>query len=295
MFDTAPHSLSAPLLQSQAFARALTATGLSPRRLADDTLVMTRRLPGGMRVSQIQRADLDPARLPLLIKDAELNRRLFLLRPEHPCPSLKQIGAVRLSAGHSVYELPLDSDPSPRLSPRFRHHLAHAKSQGMQLRRCNMPMDPGHWIFDRSDRNHHAQSAALLTLAFAAANPGAAKLFTASTGKSRVAALLILVHGEIATLHLARTTPHGVARGADYQLLWDAMNWLSSEGVCRLDLGPVAGRAAHDTGLLQDTGALPRTLGGTWGWWPPLAHRRWTWRTKQPAQQTTPNHSRQTP
>ena len=198
MFDSAPLSLSAPLLQSDAFARALTATGQIPHRLDDGTIVMTRRMPGGFRISQIDQAEIDPWHLPDLVRDAGLGRRPFLLRPDRSCPGLTKTGAIRLSKGASVYELPLGGDLSLGLTSDFEKRVAHARDHEVRVRHRNLPMDPGHWIFGSDTPSGHAN---LITLAYAAANPGCAKLFTAHIGETRIAALLLLLHGDVATLH----------------------------------------------------------------------------------------------
>jgi len=279
MFDSAPPpSQPRPLLQSPAFFRALTAAGLRPARLADDALLTTRRLPGGLRLSHIPRGALDPARLPDLVADAGLRNRPFLLSPDRPCPALRRIGALRTGCERQVIELSLQGDLSAGLDPMWRHRLGHAMRHDLSVTRQNLPMDPGHWIFGtpRPATRHRDRRlpASVLTLAYAAANPGDAKLFTAFVGTTRIAATLILLHGDAATWHLARTTPHGHARAAHYLLVWEAMQWLAEHGYERFDLGPLEGPAPETATFRLGTGAMARPTGGTWAWWPPLAHRR---------------------
>ena len=273
MFDSAPilpHPR--PLLQSPAFFRALTAAGQKPRRLSDGTLLTTRRFPGGLRLSQIPRADIAPARLPELVAEAGLSRRGFLLRPDRPCPGLRRIGAVQVGRSPQVLELPLSGDIASGLDPTWRHRLAHAERHDLSVTRTNMPMDPGHWIFGALPQARgRVLPPSVLTLAYAAANPGDAKLFTAHVGHTRIAAILLLLHGDGATWHLSRTTPHGHARAAQYLLLWEAICWLADHGFARLDLGPLGGLAPESDAFRLGTGALARPLGDVWAWWPPLA------------------------
>ena len=287
MFDSAPilpHPR--PLLQSPAFFRALTAAGQTPCRLSDGTILMTRRLPGGLRLSHVHRAELDPARLPGLVAEAGLRRRPMLLQPDRPCPGLKRIGALPLRRGAQALELPLDGDLEAGLAPIWRHRLGHAATQGLSVTQTNLPMDPGHWIFGALPPGRRSRMpVSVLTLAYAAANPGDAKLFTAHVGQTRIAAILLLLHGEGATWHMARTTPHGHARAAHYLLLWQAIRWLADHGYARLDLGLMGGPAPESDAFRLGTGALTRQLGETWAWWPPMARIRLPWRARHRAGQ----------
>ena len=143
------------------------------------------------------------------------------------------------------------------------------------MKRSNLPMDPGHWIFgSNTPRRTRSQRlpASVLTLAYAAANPGDAKLFTAHIGQTRIAAMLFLLHDDGATWHMFRSTPHGHIRAAHYLLMWSAMTWLADNRYARLDLGPVTGPAPYTASFRMGTGALVRPLGDVWAWWPPL-HR----------------------
>ncbi|MEM8731378.1 MAG: GNAT family N-acetyltransferase [Pseudomonadota bacterium] len=282
MFDTAAIQTHAkPLLQSEAFFRALIAAGQNPSRLADGTLVTTRQFAGGLRLCQIPRADMDTPDLPKLIADAGLGRHPFLLTPDRPCTHLKRIGAVRLSRSPQVMEMPLDHGREARLDTIWRRRLAHARSQDLQIATTNLPMDPGHWIFgDPRGTSRRHLPASVLTLAYAAANPGDAKLFTAYLGQTRIAAVLLLLHEDAATWHLTRTTPHGRVRGAEHLLMWTALGWLSDHGTKRLDLGALTGPAPETTGFRLGMGAQIRPLGDIWGWWPPLARLRWGRRSR---------------
>ncbi|MAC79213.1 MAG: GNAT family N-acetyltransferase [Rhodobacteraceae bacterium] len=271
MFDSVPLSpRPRPLTQSPAYFRALLAAGEKPRRLADETLLTTRRLPAGLRVTRINRADLEPQLLPLLVKDAGMSRHPFLLAPDRPCPDLARLGALRIGRSPAAIELPLDGDLAAGLDPVWRHRLGHAVRHDVSVSCTNLPMDPGHWIFgdQRTDRRRRLPPS-VLTLAYAAANPGDAKLFTAHVGPTRIAATLILLHDSVATWHMARTTPHGQARAAHYQLLWEAMCWLAERNYNRFDLGSLGSGAPDTDAFRLGTGAMARPLGDVWAWWPP--------------------------
>lgn len=271
MFDSVPHSpRPRPLTQSSGYFRALIAAGDKPRRLADETLMTTRRLPAGLRLTRISRADLEPRILSLLVDDAGLSRAPFLLAPDRPRPGMSGLGAVRIGRSPAAIELPLDGDLSVGLDPVWRHRVSHSVRHDVTVSCTNLPMDPGHWIFgDAKAERRQRIPTSLLTLSYAAANPGDAKLFTAHVNQTRIAAILVLLHDKAATWHLARTTPHGHARAAHYMLVWEAMCWLADRGYSRFDLGTMGPGGPESDAFRLGTGALARPLGDIWLWWPP--------------------------
>ncbi|MCB4454443.1 GNAT family N-acetyltransferase [Leisingera sp. McT4-56] len=287
MFDSAPDpELPATairpqpraLQQSPEFARALMACGQDPLML-EDKLVLQRRLPGGLRLAMVNRADLtDPAPLLAAMRENGFARTPLILSPETPALHLSRLGAVPLvtPAHAAIWDLSGDLDQRrAALHQKWRNRLKHGAAQNLRLTRQNLPHDVRHWLFQADAKQQTLRGYRSwpigLTLAYARENKGQAKLFQASEGKEAVAAILILSHGSGATYHIAHTTARGKQLSAHTLLLWEAANWLAAKGICRLDLGLIntedaAGLARFKLG----TGANLHRLGGTWGFWPPL-------------------------
>lgn len=291
MYDAAP-DLSVPqarsalnrncaLQQSPEFARALRACAQTLVTIPQlqDTLVLRRRLPGGLQLAMVNRAVIaEPASLREALQAHGLGRTPLILSPETPAPELARIGAVPLMSPAHAALLDLSAPPDQRraaLHQKWRNRLKHGESQDLRLTRQNLPHDPGHWLFaadakQQGSRGYRSWPIGL-TLAYAQQNKGQAKLFQAFEGKEPVAAILILLHGSTATYHIAHTTARGKQLSAHNRLLWEAASWLSAKGIRQLDLGLIN---TEDTpGLARfklGTGARLHRLGGTWGWWPPL-------------------------
>lgn len=291
MFDSAPDpdipaaATSRPqpraLQQSPEFARALMACGQDPLMLEDaqNLLVLHRRLPGGLRLAMVNRADLrNTAPLMAALRARGLGRTPLILSPETPAPQLARLGAVPLVTPAHAALWDLTGDPEQRrtaLHQKWRNRLNHGKSQGLRLTRQNLPHDPRHWLFAADAKQQTARGYRSwplpLTLAYARENKGKAKLFQAFEGKDPVAAILILTHGSSATYHIAHTTARGKQLSAHPLLLWEAACWLAAKGICRLDFGLIdTGRAPGLARFKLGTGAKAHRLGGTWGLWPPL-------------------------
>ncbi|QAX31735.1 GNAT family N-acetyltransferase [Leisingera sp. NJS204] len=288
MFDSAPDPGMPPsatrrpplraLQQSPEFARALMACGQDPL-LLEGTLVLQRRLPGGLRLAMVNRADLsNPAPLMAALRRRGLGHTPLILSPETPAPQLARLGAVPLVTPAHAALWDLTGTPDQRraaLHQKWRNRLNHGESQGLRLTRQNLPHDVRHWLFAADAKQQTARGyrswPIALTLAYARENKGQAKLFQAFEGKDHVAAILILTHGSSATYHIAHTTARGKQLSAHPMLMWEAASWLANKGICRLDLGLIdTSRAAGLARFKLGTGAKAHRLGGTWGLWPPL-------------------------
>ncbi|OIQ23118.1 MAG: GNAT family N-acetyltransferase [Alphaproteobacteria bacterium MedPE-SWcel] len=281
---TAQRSTLIPALpQSPQFVAALRHSGQSPlllNRLQD--MVVLRRTIGGLPLAMVNRADLvKPARLLEILQEEGLRRTPVILSPERPVPDLARLGALPLMTPASVATLAIAQDSEARragLEQKWRNRLCHAESQSLRVTNRTMPLSPDHWLFladaAQQRRRRYRSWPVALTLAYAQANPGCAQLFEAFDDLERVAAILVLTHGDGATYHIAHTTDRGKALSAHNLLMWSAMGWLASKGIRQLDLGVVntedaAGLARFKIG----TGATVERLGGTWVFWPPLG--RW--------------------
>ncbi|KUP91378.1 GNAT family N-acetyltransferase [Tritonibacter horizontis] len=271
------------LPQTAEFTAALRLAGHDPFVIdrLQNTVVLRRKV-WGVPLAMLNRADLGkPGRTLEILQEEGLERTPIILSPERPVPDLARLGALPLMTPASVGRLTLDPDRDIRragLEQKWRNRLSHAESQPLRVTRQTMPIKPDHWLL-RADASQQRQRRyrswpAALTLAYAQANPGCAKLFEAHEGQERVAGILVLTHGDGATYHIAHSTDRGKALSAHNLLLWSAMDWLSSRGIRQLDLGVLntedaAGLARFKLG----TGASVERLGGTWLFWPPLGRR----------------------
>ncbi len=275
MFDAPPPATSSALQQSPEFAATLRDIGRPPRVLDDQTLAFHRRLPIGIRLAVLSRAQVNIDTLPGSIRRAGLHRTPLIINPDTPTPQLSEIGAVPLVSPVSVADLDLTGDLRAQLHQKWRNRLTYGESQSLRMTRQNMPLDPKHWLLTATQAQQRARRYKTwpvpLTLAYAQANKGQAKLFTAFADTTPVAAILILCHGDSATYHLGHTTARGRHHCAHNLLMWEAMVWLARKGHRNLDLGLIS--TEDSPGLARfklGTGARPRRLGGTWGWWPIL-------------------------
>lgn len=285
MFDCpSPTTLAPPpraLAQTLEFQRALSLNGQAPVLLPDlnNTLVTTRRMPAGVRIAMLNRAHLNrPAPLLEALCAHGLGRSPVILSPEFPCPELAGIGALPLVSPAFVALLDLKRTAASQreaLHQKWRNRLNRAQERGLRVSRQNMPLDPNHWLFaadqaQQKKRGYRSWPTAL-TLAYAKANKGQAKLFQAFDGSTPVAAILILRHGRAATYHISHTTQSGRALSAHNLLMWEAMLWLARQGCEQLDLGLINTEEAPGLARFKlGTGAHLSQLGGTWLLWPPL-------------------------
>ncbi|MEP2715760.1 GNAT family N-acetyltransferase [Pseudophaeobacter sp.] len=270
-----------PLQQTPEFQRALSACGQATTVLPElnHTLVTKRRFWGGVELAMINRAPLScPRHLTEALHANGLSRTPFILSPDRPTPNLGTIGALPLICPASTAVLDLTKSRPQRLAglhQKWRNRLNRARENQLRVSRQNMPLDANHWLFSadlaqQQQRGYRSWPIGL-TLAYAKANPGQAKLFQAFEGKEPLAAILILRHGNTATYHISHSTQRGKQLSAHNLLIWEASNWLVSKGCLQLDLGLINTEEAPGLARFKlGTGARLVKLGGTWALWPPL-------------------------
>lgn len=263
--------LALPLTQSEAFERTCETLGLPVKRIetADGScLVQSRKLPVIGTFNLISRGPvLQPgASGEALMRriGADLKGPVIINAPDgYDGPGLKLMAGAEIA----IIELVDPADMRARLHQNWRNQLA--KSEAAPLRVIDQPLESKKhaWFLEaeqaqQRSRKYRAYPPGFL-LAYAAANKGQARLFTAMQGQTPVAAMLVLRHGVMATYQAGVTTPAGREHCAHNLLLWTMMKDLQRRGVQQLDLG----RADLSEGLRRfklRTGATRHTLPGTY-------------------------------
>lgn len=266
-----------PLLQHPDFVAALRAIGVPVCHLPGIGFAMTRRLGLGIRIAMLSRLGTDGTGLAKRLKQSDLAKTLLIIGPDAPAPRLADMGAVPLMTPAWTTELDLspDTDQLRRaMHQKWRNRLRHGETQALRISRQNLPPDPSHWLLVNEARQRvrrrYRSYPLTLTTEFARRYPAQTKLFTAWEGRDPVAAMLVLIHGGMASYHIGHTTARGRSCSAHNLLLWDIITYLAQTGIRRLDLGLIDPET--NPGLARfklGSGARARCLGGTWAWWPP--------------------------
>lgn len=283
--------LPLPLPQSPEFARTCEALGLPVRhqeqtgdgRLTAVWQCQSRHMPLLGQVDLLSRGPVwrDPADAGNWLRDIgamQGGRPLILNADGLSASDLRAAGFWPLVTPVTLALLPLGPEPRMRaaLSQKWRNRLNRASETGLQLDWTNLPQTPDHWLLqaEAAQQKHRRYRGwpTALTLAFAKANPGKARLVTARLNGHPVAAALFLCHGAMATYHIGQSLPEGRRRNAMNLVLWEGMCLLARRGHRLLDLGTI--NADDAPGLAHfklGTGAEAHLQGGTWLYYRPLA------------------------
>ncbi|MEO1552646.1 MAG: GNAT family N-acetyltransferase [Pseudomonadota bacterium] len=260
-----------PLLQSKAFERTCERLGVTVKRLShgDGTcLVQTRRLPILGRFHLVSRGPVanDQADFDTLLRDirSQFKGPLVVNAPT----GVQRMGGFKIASGADIATIPLLAPDTmrKRLHQKWRNQLK--KSESASLIITDQPLDPlRHKWFLKAEaaqqkvRRYKSYPTGFL-LAYAAANKGQARLYTATLDGLPVAGMLVLIHGRMATYQAGVTSPEGRGSCAHNRLLWQIMCDLQKRRVTRLDLG----RTDLSPGLRrfkQGAGATIETLEGS--------------------------------
>lgn len=186
--------------------------------------------------------------------------------------ALRTAGYRRVVTPAHVAELSLAgtaAERRARLDGKWRNALSQALRAGLRLRHTPFRGENDHWLLQREAeqrrrKGYHTLPMAV-TVAFARANPGLVRIFTAEEAGEPVAAMLMLRHGPVATYHIGWSGPRGRATSAHHLILMHAADWLAERGHHRLDLGSVDTESAAGLARFKiGTGAAIRTLAGSW-------------------------------
>ncbi|MHA7899075.1 MAG: GNAT family N-acetyltransferase [Henriciella sp.] len=240
--------LITPLNQSEAFERTCRKLKLPVRRISTERgtcLVQQRKWPLIGTLNLISRG-------PVLQDLTETRAFLSRVRRQVKGPlivnaieGMDRIDGLNIAAGAELALLDLTA-PEPmraRLHQKWRNQLCKAERSRLQV--TNEALDPlrHRWFLkaeaEQQKTRRYKSYPAGFPLAYAAANEGRARVYTASLDGEALAAMLFLEHGGMATYQAGVTTAGGRARCAHNLLLWQAMIDLQQKGFCRLDLGRV--------------------------------------------------------
>jgi len=237
-----------PLTQSEAFERTCNMLEISTTRIASGAgtcLVQTRKLPliGAFHLVSRGPVGADSTSFQDLLREVRgrLRGPLVVNAPAEA----QQVGGLKIAAGAVLAVIDL-IDPAlmrARLHQKWRNQLK--KAEGSQLVVTDQPLDPErhNWFLDaeaaQQRANGYKSHPTHFLLAYAAANKGQARLYSAMLDGRPVAGMLVLKHGQMATYQAGVTIPEGRAHCAHNLILWKIMCDLQMRRVQRLDLGRV--------------------------------------------------------
>ena len=263
--------LCLPLSQSEAFERTCQSLNLPVQRIQTDAgtcLVQSRKIPLLGQFSLASRGPVslsDTANPALIAMLRKTTGGPLIINAPHGASGL---GGYRIARGAELALIDMQDEPAmrQRLHQKWRNQLK--KAEQAPIRIVDQPLDARKhaWFLNAEQsqqkaRGYRTYPAAFL-LAYAAANRGQARLYTALSGTEPIAGMLVLKHGRMATYQAGVTTTAGRRYCAHNLLLWRIMTDLRRKGFERLDLG----RADLSPGLSrfkQGAGATIETLPGS--------------------------------
>lgn len=185
---------------------------------------------------------------------------------------LKSAGFRQIKTPSYVAELSLTGTPKTRLAAmksKWRNTLRRAESAPFSIQRELFTPRRHGWLLEEDLKQQKEKGFRSLphTLlgAYGVANPRDQLVFVAYIAATPIAAMLFLIHGNVATYHLGWLSDLGRKHAAHNALLVRASNYLAKQSIKRLDMGTVD--TVNAPGLARfkiGSGADIRPLGGTW-------------------------------
>ncbi len=274
------HAADAPLQQVWLWGDVLAGFGARTERLALRgaagevaalAQVTTRRV-GPIRLSLLSRGPYLPragARVAVL---RGLGRaleprppRVLVVTPERGKPR----GLVPLMTPAHIAEIDLVPEPDAlrtAMHGKWRNRLRQAEAAGLRLRSSGKPGD-WEWLLEKEasqakSRGYRGWPPEAVRCWHALG--GTVHAEVAWRGRTRLAGMLFLIHGEVATYQIGWSGDDGRRCGAHQIFLWRAMTGLRGRGVRRLDLGTVDTDSAPGLARFKiGAGAAVRPLGLT--------------------------------
>ena len=197
----------------------------------------------------------------------------------------------RVMTGYATVMLDLNDEPqklSERLPGNWYNRLLAAQRSTMKVERIGSKPAQYQWLLDRDQYQQRQRGYRSLPKAFVPAFQRACHAFSVSRhstkrsigeragmdavfslradlGRTPVAAMMFLRHGDTATYHVGWSDPEQRLPGAHNLLLWNAMMQLRTAGVRSIDLGGVnTARSAGVARFKIGTGGEVVVLAGTY-------------------------------
>lgn len=269
--------LCLPLPQSEAFERTCRLINVPVRRFDMDVgtcLVQSRKLP---LIGNVHLASRGPVFRPgtsdsMLIE--ALHRQISGPLVINATIGTHETSGLKIAKGAKLAILDLTDETAMRgrLHQKWRNQLKKAERSPLRIVDQSLDARKHGWFLRAEQAQQKAKGyrsyPATFLQAYAAANKGQARLYTALIGTEPVASMLVLKHGRMATYQAGVTTPDGRVHCAHNLLLWRIMTDLQRKGFQSLDLG----RADLSEGLTRfkrGAGARIEILPGT------FLHHKW--------------------
>ncbi len=263
--------LALPLTQSEAFERTCQALKLPVARFetqAGTCLVQSRKLPVIGQFHLLSRGPTAHTAAEAASLLGEVRRAVSGPLIVNAPTEAGKLGGVQIARGAELAIIDLGDEGAMRaqLHQKWRNQLNKAERAPITFIDQSLDATRHKWFLEaeaaqQTSRKYKSYPAGFL-LAFAKANPGQARLYTALDNGQPVAAMLILKHGRAATYQAGVTTALGRESCAHNGLLWRVMSDLGRRGFTMLDLG----RSDLNPGLRRfklGSGARTQQLGGT--------------------------------
>ncbi len=270
--------LTLPLTQSEEFERTCNMLGMVVRRFENEAgtcLVQSRRMPVIGRFNLISRGPVireGHLAAPLMAEIRQSVRGPLVMNAPTGAETGRSWRFAR-GADLALVDLLPPEQMRARLHQKWRNQLKKAEKSELSVIDQPLDRDRHDWFLGEEQaqqkaRGYRSYPAGFL-LAYAAANKGKARLYTAMRGRDPVAAMLVLRHGRMATYQAGITRNDGRKLCAHNLILWRVLTDLQRKGVQHLDLG----RADLSDGLRRfkiGAGSRIETLAGTFwvrgGW-----------------------------
>ncbi len=181
----------------------------------------------------------------------------------------------RVITGYATVMLdlaPALDDLRAGLEGRWRNRLVAAESAGLAVQRVGANPAQYRWLLEQENQQREQRGFQGLPVGFmdhyiqSRKSPARTVLtLRADQGRDRVAAMMFLLHGSVATYQVGWSDDTGRALNAHNLLLWHAMDALKQRGIRHLDLGGVnTARSAGIARFKLGTGGRPLILAGTY-------------------------------
>ncbi len=181
----------------------------------------------------------------------------------------------RVITGYATVMLdlaPALDDLRAGLEGRWRNRRVAAESAGLAVQRVGANPAQYRWLLEQENQQREQRGFQGLPVGFmdhyiqSRKSPARTVLtLRADQGRDRVAAMMFLLHGSVATYQVGWSDDTGRALNAHNLLLWHAMDALKQRGIRHLDLGGVnTARSAGIARFKLGTGGRPLILAGTY-------------------------------